>query len=551
MESAVGFGPIPTAAEFRERFPKYVEYETSKAIQRDVAEAVKLNRPILIEGGTGLGKTEGATIVAEKVGLRHASITCRHAEPEYLLGDKSLRGGEVVFEPSPLVEMIRNGGMCVLEEFNVLPHATRVRLRGLLDALNRDSRREFQLSENSHEVIQIHADFRLVLTQNEPGPEYPDREPLDPAVLSRVIYKKYEEELSREDKLAIAKRAPGELAQHAEWGALMDKLVVAYENLEQRKSELSQGQPQPLSFTFTRDFGRILHHMEVFHSGDINSSIQGAVESLLVGQFRSRESMEAVRELFRHVRTSGRSNPDKVQLGSSITEISRELGKNFFGPAQWKQAFQVDVGVVPPLPKEITAFLNQDSPLHPGEKIKDTHILMLKPKTVNGEAYTPLKLDELCSTKKGSGDKLIYDGQDWANGWKTQDWAQEPQVESEWVLIPKRDPDPANVPAEKHFRSKDVAAQQAVHDTHYTEYREVKAVEVMTAALLNDLVNGGPRLFEACYLRTAELNASGGPGRVCVGIFNAFGMRVDDGLVVSVVCGPALAGRALARKLKT
>ena len=104
------------------------------------------------------------------------------------------------------------------------------------------------------------------------------------------------------------------------------------------------------------------------------------------------------------------------------------------------------------------------------------------------------------------------------------------------------------MPAEKHFRSKDVAAQQAVHDTHYTEYREVKAVEVMTAALLNDLVNGGPRLFADSYLRTIELNASGGPGRVFVGIFPARGMVVEVDRVDGV---NGDAGRALARELKT
>jgi hypothetical protein len=225
--------------------------------------------------------------------------------------------------------------------------------------------------------------------------------------------------------------------------------------------------------------------------------------------------------------------------------LPRELlGKNFLGAEAWKSQ-GIDVGEEPPLPSTITdELLNSECPLHPGEKIKDTHLLVLVPKTVNGAPYTALKLDELCATRKGSGDKLIYDGADWATAWKGRDWASTAQVESEWVLIPKSDPDPKKVPADKHFRSKNIAAQQNVHETHYPEYREVKTVELMTAVLLNDLVNGDPRMLVGWnYLRCEEPNASG--GRVCVGFFYAVGLRVlddyDGNDNVSI-------GRALARK---
>ena len=223
--------------------------------------------------------------------------------------------------------------------------------------------------------------------------------------------------------------------------------------------------------------------------------------------------------------------------------IPRELlGKNLLGAEAWRKQ-GIDVGAEPALPATITEeLLNSECPLHPGEQIKDTHLLVLVPKTVNGEPYTALKLDELCATRKGSGDTLINDG--WKS-WKEQPWASQQQVESEWVLIPKSDPDPKKAPADKHFRSKDIAAQQNVHETHYPEYREVKTLELMTAVLLNDLVNGDPRMLDGWnHLRCVEPNASG--GRVCVGFFSAPGLSVDDGHVVS---DGGFIGRALARKL--
>jgi hypothetical protein len=225
--------------------------------------------------------------------------------------------------------------------------------------------------------------------------------------------------------------------------------------------------------------------------------------------------------------------------------LPRELlGKNLLGAEAWRKQ-GIDVGAEPALPATITEeLLNSECPLHPGEKIKDTHLLVLIPKTVNGEPYTALKLDELCATRKGSGDKLIYDGFTWLTAWKGRDWASTEQVQSEWVLIPKSDPDPKKAPADKHFRSKDIAAQQNVHDTHYPEYREVKTVELMTAVLLNDLVNGDPRMLDGSnYLRCVEPNASG--GRVCVGLFRADGLRVDGDYVDLV---NVYIGRALARK---
>ena len=258
-------------------------------------------------------------------------------------------------------------------------------------------------------------------------------------------------------------------------------------------------------------------------------------------------------------RTELRLSPDTQFWKGELEQLRREtpegfcsridvpviLGKNFLGAASWKVGFGVDVGLVPPIPKEVTqSLLESPCPLHPGQKIKDTHILMLVPKTVNGEAYTALKLDELCASRKGSGDRLIYDKEEWATAWKSTSWANAPQAQSEWVLLPKSDPDP-NVSPEKHFRRKDITAQQKVHEAHYSEYREGKVLEVMTMALLNDVVNGEPRILQGLnYLRCIEQNASG--GRVCVGGVDSSGLGVNGGYGVGV---NGRLGCALARKL--
>jgi hypothetical protein len=261
-------------------------------------------------------------------------------------------------------------------------------------------------------------------------------------------------------------------------------------------------------------------------------------------------------ELIEQSKTDGDLRPaqaalEELQLKTSNYERLLEemhapmkelLGRNFLGTAEWKQGFGVHVGVPPPIPESITPeLLNSDCPLHPGEKIKDTHILMLIPHSVDGKPYSALRLAELCAARKGSGARLIHDQEDWANEWKSEPWANASPSESEWMLIPTSDPDPKRVPEERHFRGKHVAEQADVLRHYEANYREAKALEVMTAAVLNDVFNGEPRMLEVwTLLRCLEENASG--GRMQVGCFNTDGLKVyDDGDYAYDHVGVALA----------
>jgi hypothetical protein len=222
------------------------------------------------------------------------------------------------------------------------------------------------------------------------------------------------------------------------------------------------------------------------------------------------------------------------------------LGKNFLGTAEWQKGFGVNVGAPPPIPEHISPeFLDSNCPLHPGLLIKNTHILMLIPKTVNGQPYSALKLAELCEKQKGSGNALIYTREIEANEWKAQPWASTSLSASEWVLIPKSDASPGMVLGAPHFLSKNIAAQAEVYRHYEAEYREAKSLELMTAALLNDVVNG-ERIWSRYLHRTAEQSPSG--GRVLVGHFNVHGLGIhvdDDG------SGSFIIGGALARKSRS
>jgi hypothetical protein len=215
------------------------------------------------------------------------------------------------------------------------------------------------------------------------------------------------------------------------------------------------------------------------------------------------------------------------------------LGRNFLGIEEWRDGFGVHVGATPPIPLSITPeLLNSPCPLHPGQKIKDTHILLLLPQTVNGQPFSPGKLDELYTARTGSEMGLIYDE---LTRSRLMAWANASPSASQWVLIPTSDPDLDRVSERKHFRGKSVAEQAEVFRHYKADYREAEVLEIVTAAFLNAVVNK-EKILSDCFLRTVE---HCGPGcRVAVGLFNVDGLRVIE---LSGALG--WVGAALARRL--
>ena len=70
-----------------------------------------------------------------------------------------------------------------------------------------------------------------------------------------------------------------------------------------------------------------------------------------------------------------------------------------FGEEEWEIYFG-DVGVEPPLPANIEEILNEPCSFWPDKKVKETHLLVLIPNTVNGKPFTMNCLGELIRKPK-------------------------------------------------------------------------------------------------------------------------------------------------------
>ena len=89
----------------------------------------------------------------------------------------------------------------------------------------------------------------------------------------------------------------------------------------------------------------------------------------------------------------------QYEIFTSITSIA-------FGRDAWIKYFG-DIGVEPPLPANIEKILNEPCPFWHDKKVKETHLLVLIPNTVNGKLFTLNYLGELIQKPK-SGHPTKY-----------------------------------------------------------------------------------------------------------------------------------------------
>jgi len=97
----------------------------------------------------------------------------------------------------------------------------------------------------------------------------------------------------------------------------------------------------------------------------------------------------------------------KWQMLASDKTLWKVLPPLPFGKKQWEKYFG-DVGKVPPITEDIHKILQSPCPFWPGKKVKETHMLVLRPVTVNGKSLNLATLEELVKTPKEGGHKTQY-----------------------------------------------------------------------------------------------------------------------------------------------
>ena len=209
----------------------------------------------------------------------------------------------------------------------------------------------------------------------------------------------------------------------------------------------------------------------------------------------------------------------KVDLGSfsrghdlrQLENIKTLMGKNFIGPEDYKDLLRAkDVGVIPPLPLAITEeLLESPCPFLKDKKIKETHLLVFVPNTINREDFTINSLRQLVADSEDKHRReRIFDDQSWYND---QEFAATPIVDGKWVLLPMSD-----LPNSRNKTN----AERLEELKKYPDYQTAGALELTTALVMHELKNH-QRKFADFYGWCEELTNE---GRLA-----ATGLRVDVG----------------------
>ena len=207
-----------------------------------------------------------------------------------------------------------------------------------------------------------------------------------------------------------------------------------------------------------------------------------------------------------------------------------------FGSQEWSQYFG-EVGTALSLPSDIDEILDGLCPFWPDKAVKDTHLLVLIPATVDGEPFSLDLLERLIQCPKGGGCETKYHGYTFSSV-QEQFGTQSPK-DSYWVLM-TRD-------VLEGSRGKDYASQKALVAQHASTDLSYELPGILEAAtaILSHYVRSGERLYSnnpLTYTRCQELVAWGGSDDpTFVGGFDSLGLTVGRGSAeVSDYCGVAI-----------
>jgi hypothetical protein len=210
----------------------------------------------------------------------------------------------------------------------------------------------------------------------------------------------------------------------------------------------------------------------------------------------------------------------------------RLLALKTLGVLEWKHYFG-DVGPAPNLPSGVDTILDGPCPFWPGKKVKDTHLLVLIPATVDGAPFTLNLLGELIQHPKNGGHRTKYRYYD--NKVRDQLGEKSP-ARSYWLLMTRDVLVDSRV--KEYLAQRDLVVSYA--EKIGQPYEIPSALEAATAILMHH-ARTGERLFGDrpwTYTRCQELVNGAYP--VVFGRFGSSGLNVNDlNFYVSYIYGVA------------
>jgi len=312
----------------------FIDDDFSLKLQQTIATSFSLSQPLLIEGGSALGKTRTVKRMASLLGWEVHAVSCsRETEVDDFIGRMvpNPKYGTQTGEPEFIFligeiakALIFESGvkkLILLDEVNVIEGGVLTALHEIIDEYNKGGK---IINKKTSEVISINPQAVQIVSCMNPPRGYAGRNPLDQAQMRRYNYVNLGEFLSREtvqhrtyDSWGLETETNNptiienrdtpltikELNEIPKLKELVDKYLTFHNTVRKYLIEMKIGRDQAQKFIYddaeltrkVRDF--ILQ----FYNGNINETIQTALSFYYVAPLENAEDKKIVLELIKNV----------------------------------------------------------------------------------------------------------------------------------------------------------------------------------------------------------------------------------------------------------
>ncbi len=305
LEVAENRGNARDTREYEDDF----KIPTIEWMEGEIAMAFRENEPILIEGGTGIGKTRTVERMCAQLGYELYKLPCSSSTTEremmgrYVSNSerKSKLDPEVIFALGVIAEGLKEepGKIKViyLDEINAMDGAVGARLHDILDEAKKEKvKGRVKLVEDAGEVLEFDPKrVKIVATMNSADSKNTHAQKLSEALLRRFTYKRTVDELPDVEFLSIAlqKFQSNEILKDLPGISDEGELIKAYSECHKalqglkRNNQIGVGVAQDFKFEDIDYLKRVIKKVAVFWEDgiftDLPSAFREAVKIVYTG----------------------------------------------------------------------------------------------------------------------------------------------------------------------------------------------------------------------------------------------------------------------------